>query len=75
MDALEFLNKYWIPIAAVFVGFGWLIRLEAKVLQQDTITKDAAKNMALMQAHVTTILQAVSRIQGMLEGRHDHKPE
>lgn len=74
MDLINTINHYWAIITAVFFGFAWLIRLEAKVLNIENKMSnhaDANKEMWIkfdsMQLQMTSLLQAVSRIEGHLD--------
>lgn len=77
MDVLTFLNQNWFPLSALLAGLAWLIRLEGKVKAHSEkhveVTKTTDKmwnKFEGMEASLSTIMQSVAKIQGILEERN-----
>lgn len=76
---LSNISDVWpLILSAVFVII-WLIRLEAKVLYLEKQNEHRLENDKMiwekfeaLQSTLTTILQSLARLEGKLEGRHDH---
>ena len=81
---VDLIEKLWPMIAGIFAQFAWIIRLEAKVMylekefkshKQETNEKHEKHYEALwaklntMEANITALLSAVSKLEGKLENK------
>lgn len=69
MDVLQFLNNYWMMVLSIVGVIGWFVRLEVKVSAHAESNDKLWLKMDSLQQQNTNILQAVSRVEGRLEGR------
>ena len=85
ISLFEYLYRGWPLFLGVLGVMAWLLRLEAKVVYlekyvtslNDTFTKRDAESKAVaaeMAKDLKNILQHMSKMEGLLEGRNSNKP-